>query len=151
MAGVWASIGEDGVWWGHKGLRVGNARGAEGDGGNEMEGLRTEFAVVPNTNTLRKIQSEWLRITYNPRGAQKYPDAGDVIQLAGHNLLPDGKYLVVMVTEFEPPYNADEDGRDIRISLAGEGVSRVGMGAVDKSGMAQELNGVNVRLAMGKD
>jgi len=81
------------------------------------------------------IQTKWIRITQNPY-APKYPCSGDFITLKGHKTVPDGRYLVGMVTEFEPPLTTDEEGLDVRISLAD--------GQRDWEG----LNGVNIRDAM---
>lgn len=64
------------------------------------------------------LQPNWLRITQNPV-APKYPKTGDTITLKGHDMLSDGEYIVQMVTEFEPPFHQDEDGRDIRIKFIG--------------------------------
>lgn len=64
--------------------------------------------------------SNWLRMTQNPQ-ASDYPSVGDVIEVKGHPLLDDARYLVIEVMEFEPPvrHRADDNGRDIRISLIG--------------------------------
>lgn len=62
------------------------------------------------------LQNDWIRITQNPN-ALEYPKTGDTIELKGHQLLNDGKYIVTMVEEFEPAYHADESGRDIRLTL----------------------------------
>jgi len=82
------------------------------------------------------LQDKFLRITQNPV-APRYPHTGDTIKLQGHGLIPDGEYIVEMVTEFEPGIDRDEDGRDIRISLIGQG-HRYG----------RDLNGMNIRMAM---
>ncbi len=66
------------------------------------------------------LQSKWSRITENPE-APDYPCTGQKIELNGHIMIPDGKYIVSMVTEFEPPFHPDGMGRDIRISLLGSG------------------------------
>lgn len=65
------------------------------------------------------IQDEWLRVTQNPTTQEQYPRSGDIVTLRGHHYLPDGKYLVTMVEEFEPPFVKDANGRDIRISVVG--------------------------------
>jgi hypothetical protein len=81
------------------------------------------------------VQNKWLRETDNPI-APKYPKTGDKITLKDHALVKDGTYTVSMVTEWEPPYDKDEDGRDIRISFCEHSF--------------RELNGVNIRKAMVK-
>lgn len=93
------------------------------------------------------LQSKWLRLTQNPT-APKYPRTGDIITLRNYPLLPDGKYTVIMVEEFEPALHKDEDGRDIRLSLAGNGVSLSGMDMINRDGIAHGLNGVKVRSAI---
>jgi len=85
------------------------------------------------------IQDKWLRVTHNP-SAPRYPLSGQIIEIKNHSILGDGKYLVLMVEEFEPPYHTDEDGRDIRISLT------AGNSHKDMNG----LNGFNIRRAMTK-
>ena len=59
---------------------------------------------------------DWLRVTENPI-APRFPTVGTVIELRGHKMLSDGKYLVTEVKEYEPAYRDDGDGRDIRISV----------------------------------
>lgn len=78
------------------------------------------------------LQDKWLRITQNPV-APGYPKTGDEIELKGHGLIPNGKYIVEIVTEFEPGVDRDADGRDIRISLLGFG---------------KDYNGMNILVAM---
>jgi hypothetical protein len=85
------------------------------------------------------LQDKFLRITQNPV-APRYPKTGDTIKLKGHGLIPDGEYVVELVTEFEPGINRDEDGRDIRIGLLGTG-----------DPLLKGLNGYNIRLAMAQE
>ena len=63
------------------------------------------------------IESRWMRVTHNPR-VSGYPKAGQVIELRGHQLLCDGKYLVVGVTKYENEYPSN--CHDIRIDLVGD-------------------------------
>lgn len=63
------------------------------------------------------LQDEWIRVTKNPTNTFPYPKTGDFIGISNHPLLDSGKYLVTMVTEYEPAFNKDLDGRDIRITL----------------------------------
>lgn len=74
------------------------------------------------------LMDKYLRRTMNPE-APRYPKTGDFIELKGYPLTIDGSYLVTMVEEFEPPVTRDADGRDIRISVFGEGGSRKGLSA----------------------
>ena len=64
------------------------------------------------------LQSKWLRITQNPR-AVGYPCTGDEVHLEGHKILIDGQHVVQMVKEYEPPFHADAESRDIRITFLG--------------------------------
>ena len=78
-------------------------------------------------------------MTQNPEN-HCYPKTGDFIGINRHSLLPAGKYLVMMVTEYEPPYHKDSDWRDIRITLL-----------EDKTGKRySEMNGQNILKAIVK-
>lgn len=87
------------------------------------------------------LQDKWLRVTQNPV-AEKYPKTGDLIQLKDHPMLAEGEYRVLMVTEFEPPYHPDEDGRDIRLTLLKT--------SDDSWNRRIDMNGVTVRKALWK-
>lgn len=65
------------------------------------------------------LQTDYLRVTQNPRGVpDSYPKTGDVVLLKGHSLLPDGTYLVTMITEYEPAFSYDKlIARDVRFSV----------------------------------
>ena len=91
-------------------------------------------------NKIHALQDEWLRMTQNPTNSFPYPKTGEFIGIRNHPLLSPGKYLVMMVTEYEPPYHKDSDGRDIRITLL-----------EDKTGMRHsEMNGQNILKAIVK-
>jgi len=74
--------------------------------------------VIQSNGQKVKLMGRYIRHTLNPV-APKYPKTGDRINIKGHQhpLIKDGEYIVEMVEEWEPPCDADDDGRDIRIKL----------------------------------
>src|SRR5438270_3412528 len=65
------------------------------------------------------LMTKWLRITNNPV-APKYPKTGDIVTIKSDYslfLTKGEQWIVEEVIEYEPAYNPDEDGRDIRITF----------------------------------
>jgi len=96
-----------------------------------------ETVKIAPDGTRIAITNKWVRVTQNPIYSTEYPKAGQTVTLKGHNLMPDGEYLIVQVEEFEPAFFKDKDGRDIRFTIY-----------PNYKGVGRGLNGENFINAM---